>query len=106
MTFSLFLKFDMESRGTRLDKEDNMTIDGAILTADSHGDKFQCNSSLRISKGSFILVFRGNLDLVVSTEAIQESKDTPQLFHVIDLVNDVHQGKQPRHGSDERIGIP
>ena len=39
-----FLKFDMESRGIRLDKEDNMTIDGAILTADSHGDKFQCNS--------------------------------------------------------------
>ncbi len=27
----------------RLDKEDNMTIDGAILTVDSHGDKFQCN---------------------------------------------------------------
>ena len=44
MTFSLFLKFDMESRGIRLDKEDNMTIDGAILTADSHGDKFQCNT--------------------------------------------------------------
>ena len=28
----------------RLEKEDNMTIDGAILTADSHGDKFQCNT--------------------------------------------------------------
>ena len=28
----------------RLDKEDNMTIDGAILTVDSHGDKFQCNN--------------------------------------------------------------
>ena len=41
--FLSFLKFDMESRGIRLDKEDNMTIDGAILTADSHGDKFQCN---------------------------------------------------------------
>ena len=33
----------MKSKGIRLDKEDNMTIDGAILTADSHGDKFQCN---------------------------------------------------------------
>ena len=42
--FLSFLKFDMESRGIRLDKEDNMTIDGAILTADSHGDKFQCNN--------------------------------------------------------------
>jgi hypothetical protein len=41
--FLSFLKFDMKSRGMRLDKEDNMTIDGAILTADSHGDKFQCN---------------------------------------------------------------
>ena len=41
--FLSFLKFDMESRGIRLDMEDNMTIDGAILTADSHGDKFQCN---------------------------------------------------------------
>ena len=30
----------------RLDKEDNMTIDGAILTADSHGEKFQCNRYL------------------------------------------------------------
>ena len=29
-----------------LDKEDNMAIDGAILTADSHGDKFQCNKFL------------------------------------------------------------
>jgi len=38
------LKFDMKSRGIRLDKEDNMTIDGAILTAESHGDKFQCNT--------------------------------------------------------------
>ena len=43
--FLSFLKFDMESRGIRLVKEDNMTIDGAILTADSHGDKFQCNMS-------------------------------------------------------------
>ena len=42
--FLSFLKFDMESRGIRLNKEDNMTIDGAISTADSHGDKFQCNS--------------------------------------------------------------
>ena len=41
--FLSFLKLDMKSRGIRLDKEDNMTIDGAILTADSHGDKFQCN---------------------------------------------------------------
>ena len=46
--FLSFLKFDMESRGIRLDKEDNMTIDGAILTADSHGDKFQCNTSDQI----------------------------------------------------------
>ena len=38
--FLSFLKFDMESRGIRLDKEDSMTIDGAILIADSHGDKF------------------------------------------------------------------
>ena len=38
--FLSFLKFDMKSRGIRLDKEDNMTVDGAILTADSHGDKF------------------------------------------------------------------
>ena len=38
--FLSFLKFDMESRGIRLDKEDNMTIDRAILTADSHGDNF------------------------------------------------------------------
>ena len=42
--FLSFLKFDMKRRGIRLDKEDNMTFDGAILTADSHGDKFQCNS--------------------------------------------------------------
>ena len=43
--FLSFLKFDMKSRGIRLDKEDNnITIDGAILTADSHGDKFQCNT--------------------------------------------------------------
>lgn len=41
--FLSFLKCDMESRGVRLVKEDNMTIDGAILTADSPGDKFQCN---------------------------------------------------------------
>ena len=33
----------MKSRGNGLDKEDNMAIDGAILTTDSHGDKFQCN---------------------------------------------------------------
>ena len=45
--FLSFLKFDMESRGIRLDKEDNMTIDGAILTADSHGDKFHCNNVLK-----------------------------------------------------------
>ena len=38
--FLSFLKFDMESRGIRLAKEDSMTVDGAILTADSHGDKF------------------------------------------------------------------
>ena len=38
--FLSFLKFDIESRGIRLDKEDNMTIDGAILTVDSHGDNF------------------------------------------------------------------
>ena len=38
--FLSFLKFDMESRGMRLAKEDSMTVDGAILTADSHGDKF------------------------------------------------------------------
>ena len=30
----------MESRGIRLAKEDSMTVDGAILTANSHGDKF------------------------------------------------------------------
>ena len=34
----------------RLDKEDNMTIDGAILTADSHGDKFQCNKRLEAGR--------------------------------------------------------
>ena len=38
--FLSFLKFDMDSRGIRLDKEDSMIVDGAILTADSHGDKF------------------------------------------------------------------
>jgi len=38
--FLSFLKFDMESIGIRVAKEDNMTVDGAILTADSHGDKF------------------------------------------------------------------
>ena len=38
--FLSFLEFDMRSRGIRLAKEDNMTIDGAILTANSHGDKF------------------------------------------------------------------
>ena len=38
--FLSFLKFEMESRGMRLPKEDSMTVDGAILTADSHGDKF------------------------------------------------------------------
>ena len=38
--FLSFLKFDMESRGIRLDKEDSMTVDGAIVSADSHGDKF------------------------------------------------------------------
>lgn len=42
--FLSFLKLDMKSRGIRLDKEGNMTIDGAILPADSHGDKFQCNN--------------------------------------------------------------
>ena len=38
--FLSFLKFDMESRGMRLAKEDSMTVDGAILTVDSHDDKF------------------------------------------------------------------
>ena len=38
--FLSFLKFDMESRGMRLAKEDSMTVDGVILTANSHGDKF------------------------------------------------------------------
>ena len=38
--FLSFLKFDMESRGMRLAKEDSMTVDGAILTANIHGDKF------------------------------------------------------------------
>ena len=38
--FLSFLEFDMRSRGIRLAKEDSMTIDGAILTANSHGDKF------------------------------------------------------------------
>ena len=38
--FLSFLKLDMESRGMRLAKEDSMTVDGAILTANSHGDKF------------------------------------------------------------------
>ena len=38
--FLSFLKFDMESRGMRLAKEDSMTVDGAILTANSHGDIF------------------------------------------------------------------
>ena len=47
--FLSFLKFDMESRGIRLAKEDSMTIDGAILTADSHGDKFQCNKATYLS---------------------------------------------------------
>ena len=41
----------MKSRGNGLDKEDNMAIDGAILTADSHGDKFQCNNE--VSTGSY-----------------------------------------------------
>ena len=39
-TFLSFLEFDMRSRGIRLAKEDSMTVDGAILTANSHGDKF------------------------------------------------------------------
>ena len=34
----------------RLDKEDNKTIDGAILTVDSHGDKFQCNKYIPIEE--------------------------------------------------------
>ena len=38
--FLSFLEFDMRSRGIRLAKEDSMVIDGAILTANSHGDKF------------------------------------------------------------------
>ena len=38
--FLSFLEFDMKSRGIRLAKEDSMTVDGAILTANSHGDKF------------------------------------------------------------------
>ena len=38
--FLSFLKFDMESRGMRLAKEESMTADEAILTANSHGDKF------------------------------------------------------------------
>ena len=38
--FLSFLEFDMRSRGMRLAKEDSMTIDEAILTANSHGDKF------------------------------------------------------------------
>ena len=42
--FLSFLKFDMESKGIRLAKEDSMTVDRAILTVDSHGDKFQCNT--------------------------------------------------------------
>jgi len=33
----------MRRRDTRLAKEDSMTSDGAILTADSHGDNFSCN---------------------------------------------------------------
>ena len=38
--FLSFLEFDMRSRGIRLAKEDSMVIDGAILTANSHGEKF------------------------------------------------------------------
>ena len=38
--FLSFLKFDMESRGIRLANEDSMTANGAILTGNSHGDKF------------------------------------------------------------------
>ena len=40
MNFLSFFEFDMESRGMRLAKEDSMTVDGAILTANSHGDIF------------------------------------------------------------------
>ena len=39
-TFLSFLEFDMRSRGIRLGKEDSMTVDGAIPTANRHGDKF------------------------------------------------------------------
>jgi len=34
----------MRSRGIRLAKEDSMVVEGPILTANSHGDKFLCNS--------------------------------------------------------------
>ena len=36
----------MRSRGTGLAKEDSMIVDGAILTANNHGDKFQCNTEV------------------------------------------------------------
>ena len=42
-TFSLFLEFDMRSRGIRLAKEDSMVVEGPILTTNSHGDRFLCN---------------------------------------------------------------
>jgi len=34
----------MRSRGIRLAKEDSMVVEGPILTANSHGDKFLCNN--------------------------------------------------------------
>jgi len=44
--FLPFLEFDMRSRGIRLAKEDSMVVEGPILTANSHGDKFLCNSQV------------------------------------------------------------
>jgi len=45
----------MRSRGIRLAKEDSMVVEGPILTANSHGDKFLCNTNVIYTLTTFFI---------------------------------------------------
>ena len=56
----------MKSRGMGLDKEDNVAIDEAIQTADSQGDKFQCNNQIEDDKMSYELTKYQDKKIILS----------------------------------------
>ena len=49
-----------------------MTIDGAILTADSHGDKFQCNT--RQGRAKLVMAQKVGTSKLLSIKQIKQAQ--------------------------------